>query len=450
VGVLAATVAALTRGNVLGGPIVPGFRSVRALAWVATVSATLALGAQAFGHEYGHRTLGLMLMLPMPRRQLFLIKLGVLSAMVLPLAGYIWLVGTFNAMPALPWLGAGAALCLAPVLTMLCRSALAGAVFGASVPAIVLMLLTSVISAYDPAVDAERAARDAWAWLMIPLYAGSFVLGWRAFTLLQSIDGGAQDLDLPWWPASGHTPSRPLWQLVRKELRLQRMTFALTALHVATTAIATVLHDWLDGDPSTAVVLRTASVVYWLCVPALIGSLAIAEERQLGTLAWQLQLPIPAWQQWGAKVGTVFGLAVLLSIGVPLLLAQVLWSVDQPNLRVAVILTLLTTAASLYISSLSSASVRAALTSLAAIPLALWLVVATVATLRRAPMAPAFWSGREIGWLALVALAVVLLVGLAFVNHQPEPPAASRIRRQVLSLASLMGVGLLLLASAHS
>jgi hypothetical protein len=185
--------------------------------------------------------------------------------------------------------------------------------------------------------------------------------------------------------------------------------------------------------------------VYWLCVPALIGSLAIAEERQLGTLAWQLQLPVPAWLQWTAKIGTVFGLSLTLSIGVPFLLAQVLWSVDLPSLPVAVVLTLVTTAASLYISSLSTASVRAAMTSLAAIPLALWLVVATVTTLRRAPMAPAFWSGREIGWLALVMLAVVLLVALAFVNHRPEPPATSRIRRQALSITALIGAGILAL-----
>lgn len=449
VGVLATTVAALTSGNAIGGLSFPAFRPVRALTWVATLGAMLALGAQAFGHEYAHRTLSLMLMLPMPRRQLFLIKLGVLSAMVMPLVGYISLVGIFRAQPVLPWVGAGAALCLAPLLTILCRSTLAGAVFGASVPGIVLILLTSIISAYDPAVDAERAARDAWAWLMIPLYAGAGVLGWRMFARLESIDGSAQDLDLPWWTAAtrNRQPSRPLWQVLKKELCLQRMTFALTVLFVASAAIATLLHDWLDGDRSTAVALRAASAVYWLCLPALIGSLATAEERQLGTLAWQLQLPMPAWQQWAAKVGTAFGLALLLSIGVPLLLAQVLWSVDLPNLWVAGVLTMITTAGSLYISSVSTASMRAALASLAAIPLGLWLVVSAAILLRGAPhaWAPAFWNGRELGWVALLVLIVGLLVGLAFVNHRPEPPAASRVRRQALSLAAAVAGGLLAL-----
>ena len=35
----------------------------------------------------------------------------------------------------------------------------------------------------------------------------------------------------------------------------------------------------------------------------LIGSLASAEERQLGTLEWQGLLPMASWKQWAAKVG---------------------------------------------------------------------------------------------------------------------------------------------------
>ena len=52
----------------------------------------------------------------------------------------------------------------------------------------------------------------------------------------------------------------------------------------------------------------------------LIGSLASAEERQLGTLEWQTLLPSPAWQQWAVKVGVTFGLALLLGVGLPALL----------------------------------------------------------------------------------------------------------------------------------
>ena len=447
VGVLAASVAAVTRGDIPGGPSLAAFRGIHELSLVASIAATLALGAQAIGQEYEHRTLGWMLMLPVARPRLFLVKLTVVAAMVLPLTAYVSLMGIFGEVPVLPWLSAGAALCLAPMLTMLCRSTLAGAVFSASVPGIVLVLVTMMTTAFDGSAEAEHAAREAWAWLMIPLLACSAVLGWRLFMRLESIEGGGRDIHVTWWirtPREVGT-SRPLWLLVKKELSLQRMTFALTALYIVSTAAATIVHPWLDSDPPAMDVLRVASAVYWLCLPALIGSLAIAEERQLGTLSWQLQLPVPGWLQWVAKVGTVFSLSLLLSIGVPVLLARVLSPIDLPNLKLAGVVTMVTTAASLYTSSVSTASVRAALVSLATIPLGLWLVVTTAIALRRAPVAHAFWNGRESGWLGLVAIVVVLLLGLTYVNHRPEPPAASRIRRQVFSLVALVGIGLLAL-----
>ena len=40
---------------------------------------SVALGAQSFGHEYTHRTLGLLLSQPLDRRRLFFYKLVVLS-----------------------------------------------------------------------------------------------------------------------------------------------------------------------------------------------------------------------------------------------------------------------------------------------------------------------------------------------------------------------------------
>ncbi len=46
----------------------------------------MALGAQSFGHEYSHRTLGLLLSQPADRRRLFLYKLGVLFVMLATLA----------------------------------------------------------------------------------------------------------------------------------------------------------------------------------------------------------------------------------------------------------------------------------------------------------------------------------------------------------------------------
>ena len=65
---------------------------------------------------------------------------------------------------------AGAALGFAPLWTMLCRNPLAGVVFAASMPAMVLIAVSRVITGgtADGSIEAERAARDAWSWLMVP------------------------------------------------------------------------------------------------------------------------------------------------------------------------------------------------------------------------------------------------------------------------------------------
>jgi hypothetical protein len=93
----------------------------------------------------------------------------------------------------------------------------------------------------------------------------------------------------------------------------------------------------------------------------LIGSLASAEERQLGTLEWQILLPVPMWQQWTVKVLTTVSLSLILGVGMPLLTTMSL-ALHELSLRswlgLAIAAPLLTIAA-LYVSTLSSSGVRA-------------------------------------------------------------------------------------------
>jgi hypothetical protein len=446
IGVLAASLAALTHDQAGAGLTPLTLDAVHGLSLVACVAATMALGARSIGHEYTHRTLGLTLMLPVGRGRLFLIKLGVLAALVVPLAAFMWLLDLFESLRVLPWLSAGAALFLAPAWTMLTRNQLAGATFAVSVPGVVLVVLAFLYDLFDQSTSAERAAREIWAWLMIPMLAGGAVLGWRQFMRLQAIDGGVLEHHLEWWirtPRSART-ERPLWLLVKKELNLQKMTLVLTALYIAVSMVAILYQARLEADPQAPAVIGVASAIYWLGLPVLIGALAAAEERQLGTLSWQLHLPKPVWQQWAVKAGTTFSLALLLAVGVPMLIARLFWPAQTPNARMAIILVMVTTASSLFVSSVCATTVRAAIASLLAIPAGLWLVVMTAVAFRGG-FATDFWSGREDAWLILVSLVVALLVGFAYVNHRPEPPAAARVRRQALYLAALMGVGLLII-----
>jgi hypothetical protein len=420
--VLIANIAAFTGGD------------VHRFSVLACAAATGGLGAQSIGHEYGNRTLGLMLTLPVSRRRLFVVKLAVLGAMVLPLAGYAWLSGLFDNMtPMLPWLFAAAPLCFAPALTMLCRSQLAGLIFTLSLPG--AALVATMIATGTPLTAAPPI--ETWSRLMVLLLAGGAVLGWRLFLRLESIEGDVTGIQLPSWTRTARdaAPQHPLWQLAKKELRVQQMTFAITALYLAACAAAALLR--VPGPDGRVSFIGAVTAVYELGVAVLVGSLATAEERQLGTLAWQLQLPSPAWQQWVVKVGIVFSVTLLCSIGVPSLLLPALWPAEQSPVEMPVVLAIVMTAVSMYVSSLCVTAVRAAVISVATLSFVFWLV-----------LEPELWSGQARGSVALLSLVTVLLIGFAFVNHRPEQPGAARIWRQLLSVAALACVGLAILKTA--
>jgi hypothetical protein len=405
--ILAGSAAALSGGD------------VRRFSTFAFIAATASLGALSIGHEYGHRTLHLMLTLPISRVRLFLIKLAVLAAMVLPLAAGAWWLTLFAELPALAWL---------------CRGQLAGLIFSLSLPGATLVAV--MIATGTPLAAPPPLA--TWSRVMVVLLAGGAALGWRLFMRLESIDGGAAGIHVPWWTRTRHggTATHPLWQLLKKEWRLQQMTFAVTVLYVVACMAAAVFH--VPGPDTNVSFIGAITVVYAMGLPALIGSLATAEERQLGTLTWQLQLPIPAWQQWTAKAVTTFGLSLLLSSGLPVFLVSVFWPTEGAFVGISPIVPIATTAVSMYTSSLCSTAVRAVVTSVVAVPLALWLM-----------LIPGVLRRHDALLGVLVAAVVLLLLRFAFLNHRPDPPAPARIGRQTLSIAALVAVGLVIVRAAR-
>ena len=62
------------------------------------------------------------------------------------------------------------------------------------------------------------------------------------------------------------------------------------------------------------------------CGLLLAGSLASAEERQLGTLEWHALLPMSARTQWMVKVGVTVGVACALGMALPTALASMMGS----------------------------------------------------------------------------------------------------------------------------
>jgi hypothetical protein len=405
-----------------------------------------ALGALSIGHEYTNGTIGLLLSMPARREQVLAVKLGVLAAMLLALwgAAETWLFpGTATALTLLPVLYG---VLVAPWLTMACRSAVAGTVFTIVIPAALYVAGDSLgesLYGRGPELNAFRTM-FLWRGTLIASAIGA-VASWRTFMRLEAIEGAGPAVSLPsWlqWPTASTTtrttspaPAPPIWMLIRKEVRLHDMSMVVAGLYLLGCVIVTVatplapqLDDWF-----TAVTL-----LYQALVALLIGSFASAGERQLGTLQWQLLMPIAASKQWMVKAGVAVTLSLLLAVGLPAAYAAVT-SVLDPSLFLRPwppLLIVLLTAGSMYVSSVSTSGLLALLMSLATA-----MVGVTLFALAAIKSPPQFASNSSIVLQMLVVGFVALLLRLAFGNHRTADRPVTRLLAQGLVIAALIGAG---------
>lgn len=471
-----------------------------------------ALGALSIGHEYSYRTLAALLSQPASRGRLFLVKLCVLAGMLLTLGSVATIValdpGGFQRYLGVDQLEllrrpvsveektmvlvlpVFCGLFVAPWLTMLCRSPLAGTLFTMGTPGC-LLIAGELIGGAKYGIGAEADAfRLAFLWQgTLIVCAVAAVMSWRMFMRLEAIEGPQQEVDvgLPPWlrrrsvttaAAPALTRRHPLWVLARKEIRLQQMTLAVAGVYLIIwlllLSLRSRLVDWQDD------VFLLVTSLYFGLLSLLIGSLASAEERQLGTLPSQVLLPFSTWKQWAIKVGMASGLALLLTLGLPMLLAY-LSAIVQPTFpspsvfirpQTVVAVVMLTTVG-LYVSSVSTSGLQAMLFSSTALLGAAFFVRLVVESL--APMASALARPfsevlplvvvrridnialhgdllsimghglvvvRRIDQLALLLVAgfIVLALRFALVNHRSADRPAGRVVTQVGWLAVYVAI----------
>lgn len=411
----------------------------------------LALGAASIGQEYSHRTLGMLLAQPVDRRRLYWTKFAVLVPMTVALAlVFTWLSGDIVLMRrvlvndvaqaraefaavrvATALLPIVAGLLIAPWLTMVCRSTVAGVVFGFTVPVAILG------AAFELMPGAGAFALTVAMIAIVVTGACAAVLGWSRFQRLEAVENG-QAVQLPRWRRAAHAvPRHPVWMLVFKELHLQQLSFATVAASMVVSAV------FLRTVSNPRAVFDVLTLIYVLLLTILIGALASAEERQLGTLDGQLLLPMAAWRQWLVKLTVVFGLALASAAAVPLLsgrLGEDLLDGWIPLATTAVVLT----AGSLYVSSLCRNAMTAVVTSLVVLPLAsaafLEIVASaiTLASRLRAQRLPAafipYRRFEELVLAAFIVTLVVLLTRLAYLNHRTSEWSGHRVLLQILLL----------------
>ena len=392
--------------------------------------AAAGMGAFSIGHEYAYGTLGYALSLPVPRRRIWLTKLAVLLPMLAALAVVAALRvhvdrsdRTFGY--ALFWGPALAACTVAPWLTMLTRSPLAGTVFTIGLVGGSMSLGDWIgVSRYGFTQEVDVFRVTFFCWSIGLLSTAGAVAGWRAFAHLEVTDDRGGDVQLlvssaRVAPATPVRPRHPIAALVSKELRLQQLALIVAALYVAGGVAALLLSG---ANPMAYNVFSLMTSLYVFVMPAVIGSLAVAEEHQFGTHDAQLLLPITSSRQWLVKTAVALGLAALYVVVLPVLLNRafpphIVHGFGSLRVRPSTMLMALGGASvSLYVSTIVRSGVSAlvaalgAMAGLVAFVLSVMLgLVATVyesvhhvTTIHRPHRTP------EPDWLWIVPMAVFI------------------------------------------
>jgi hypothetical protein len=224
---------------------------------------------------------------------------------------------------------------------------------------------------------------------------------------------------------------------------------------------------------------ETVSFLHAFAVVIIAGSLASAEERQMGTLIGESLQPVAAMKRWLVKSGVAIGVSLLLALTLPLVLMLFHRPVDPFALDEELIGGLILVGiAALYVSSVSSNSLWALIASFPAIAGSLFVAAGIggpVLRLLRRQFA-ASWTSQvtaamqanhaDPGWRALstalsvyrrVDEALLFAVVAAFAvvvwycagrNHGSADRGAARILRQLGAITAAFAGAVIVYAMA--
>jgi ABC-type transport system involved in multi-copper enzyme maturation permease subunit len=282
----------------------------------------VGLGVSLFGLELSQRTIGLILIQPVRRRNIWVEK-SVVGAGCFLLAGLIFFVTgwsrqgllsdpegrtMFIAMSILmPMAAMGGGL----GFTLLLRH-----VHGAFWLALLFpgLLLTAmlILSRFAPALPVQHVILFG---LLATYSIAGYLVGMVRFLRMEWADGTDQEksLNLESWLFLFRMKSSSGWKaLWKKEILLHQVNWALAILLGIFLGASVFLQDRVrsfDLDLLVHFFLLLVFVVF----PLLLGATAIAEERKLGTLGWHQALPFSRGKQWFAKLAVVMGAGILVS-----------------------------------------------------------------------------------------------------------------------------------------
>jgi hypothetical protein len=430
-----------------------------------------AVGAMAFGHDFSHGTLGAILALPISRQRLWWNRMKPAAIVVLGLAAAAFLIGCVAIMGntwengywrryVLPPIFGG--LCLAPWLTLTSRSAMFGTIISAAIPSFVWAIGDAIARKFG--VESSGEAGDQFSMYVMPiLWIAGAVLGWRRFMTLEVIEGaGGARFGKARNSRAGQQfrRSSPTWQLLKKEVMVQRFPIGLSILCMAIVFLLT-----REQTPLWTMVYPPILIV-------IVGSVASAEERQIGTVEWQIVLPVAYWKQWSIKFFATWGIALMFGFVLPLWV----WSLKTGELGreagpdLMEIATVFAGASfgivviSLYVSSLCNTGLKAVMASVVVNVFAAYVMIQAFegytsflwkngdvteqdeflfhnGDRARSLESTEWWLHREYSPL-LISLFAGITLALIFAarNHRYVEQGAYRVLRQIAAFAGIQAL----------
>ena len=357
--------------------------------YLALGVACVVMAGSSFGNEFQHRTLSLLLSQPIARSVIWREKMLVLGAGML--ASLLALMLCLQVRwPGFDregcWMLAlipVCAFCGAPFWTLSLRHGIAGMVFAVVAPGGILAVIALVSLRLGGALTDELCAASLV--LLVIYCALVYWRGYATFKRLEAVDGPARELSLPAGleaffvrpltrASSGFRG--PFATLLKKEFRLQQISFLLAGLfvlfYVAAACVYPRYHDW------GRVILSADSAIYLLLFPFIAGATALAEEKGWGMAEWHLSLPPSALKQWSAKMLAALSTTLILGFLLPaatLLVGAPLFGLPgprashspAPEILLYMLGYLLMTSVAVYAASFSNNTLRAILAAFALI-----------------------------------------------------------------------------------
>jgi hypothetical protein len=250
--------------------------------------------------------------------------------------------------------------------------------------------------------------------------------------------------------AGSRRPAR--WRaLAAKELHLQQMTIAITLLYAVIWSIGVAVRQ--SAPVLVELPVEAVLLMYCMGLTIVIGALASAEERQLGTLEMQLLQPVGALGQWAVKCSVALGLALVLGLVLPAILIGI-FSARLGSTQVGmsielVLLVIMLTSTSLYISSLTGSGVKAMTWSVpTGIGVAIFIqttrnAIASASTRLGTPLPADQQEASLVAARVLTVLIVPVLLWFGFVNHTSAEHPWRRTLTQVGVVAMLIVTGII-------